>query len=106
MCIELARRRVDAVQLFDRIGGATDVTNLPVNLSFDVSNMEKHILNEKELRIIGMIDIGDFFARKGNDNYSCILLMFLNCTLFLKVIRALEMCSKYRSRAYKAPAFY
>ena len=52
MCIELARRRVDAVQLFDRIGGATDVSNLPVYLSFDVSNMEKHILNEKELRII------------------------------------------------------
>ena len=76
MCIELARRRVDAVQLFDRIGGATDVSNLPVNLSFDVSNMEKHILNEKELRIIRMIDIGDFFLQ---EKEMIIIVAFCRC---------------------------
>ena len=78
MCIELARRRVDAVQLFDRIGGATDVSNLPVNLSFNVSNMEKHILNEKELRIESL-KTKDILARKENDNNCCIPKLFLPC---------------------------
>ena len=40
--VEFSSFRVDTVQLFDGISGACYISNLPVDFSFQVGNMEEH----------------------------------------------------------------